>query len=77
MDNESSGSESEADTAGFVNPLAKKKTIDVAGNLSEGEWSDDGDEGKPAKKVKKEKKTKLTKRKRGDVDGSDDEKKGV
>jgi hypothetical protein len=68
LDNESSGdSGSEEETSkAFVNPLAKKKTIDVAGEVSEGEWSEDGDEKKDSKKkAKKEKKPKLGKRKRG------------
>lgn len=43
LDNESSGESSseEKTTGAFVNPLAKRKTIDVAGEVSEGEWSDD------------------------------------
>ena len=67
MDQESSGSDSdgERDAVKFVNPLAKKKTIDAAGELSEGSWSDDdvSDQGGKKKKSKKEK---LGKRKRGD-----------
>jgi len=74
LDNESSGDSGseDPDNKAFVNPLAKKKTIDVAGEVSEGEWSDDGNEEKNAnKKVKVEKKLKLGKRKRGDL--SDEE----
>ena len=77
LDNESSGdSGSEEETSkAFVNPLAKKKTIDVAGEVSEGEWSEDGDEEKdPKKKAKKEKKPKLGKRKRGELSDEEQDK---
>ncbi len=77
LDNESSGdSGSEEETSkAFVNPLAKKKTIDVAGEVSEGEWSEDGDEKKDSKKkAKKEKKPKLGKRKRGELSDEEENK---
>jgi hypothetical protein len=59
MDVESSGTDSDGEDrpSKFVNPLAKvKKTIDLAGELSEGEWSDDDVSDKGGKKTKKEKK---------------------
>jgi hypothetical protein len=59
LDVESSGTDSDGETrpSKFVNPLAKvRKTIDAAGEISEGEWSDDDASDKDGKKTKKEKK---------------------
>jgi hypothetical protein len=74
MDVESSGSDSDGEkkSKAFVNPLAKKKTIDAAGELSEGSWSDDGSDNEGDRKKKsKDKKSKLAKKKKGDVDDED------
>lgn len=70
-DVESSGSSDDEDGKNnFINPLSmlnKKKQKKVEGEISEGEWSDDGPEGRTKgkgskKDEKKEKKTTLGKR---------------
>ena len=70
MDVESSGESSDGESKAqkFINPLAKKKTIDAEGEVSEGSWSDDDVSEDEKKKKKKEKKTKLGKRKARESD---------
>lgn len=73
-DNESEGHSSEEDDA-FINPLSKpKKFIDIEGEVSEGEWSDDDVEADKKSKAKKE--SKLGKRKRPEKDEETDAAKG-
>lgn len=68
QDVESEGHSSSGEENNFVNPLLKKKTIDLKGEVSEGEWSDDGDEKVVDKKKQKKDKKLLGKRKRADSD---------
>jgi len=71
QDIESEGHSSSGEENNFINPLLKKKTIDLKGEVSEGEWSDDGsDKITDRKKAKKEKKV-LGKRKRADDSDED------
>ncbi len=74
LDVESSGESScgeAAAAAKFVNPLARaRKTIDAAGELSEGSWSDEDEEGGAGGRAKRgrEKRGKLGKRRGRDSD---------
>lgn len=63
-DNESEGESSNDDTkAGFVNPLLKaKKTIDLEGQVSEGEWSSADEDDKRRMGDDKKSKTKKDKK---------------
>ena len=71
QDIESEGHSSSGEENNFVNPLLKKKTIDLKGEVSEGEWSDDGDDKVGDKKKQKKEKKVLGKRKRADDSDED------